>query len=443
MVVNLVDAPLHGAGFAVAVVLVLEVVFFIAVRILLLPLLQRRSPVPPQDEDAVEVIKRITAMVDRLDSVSPEGFIEGWFLGTVKAADVKRGDVHSFLSWAMYSCDSASVRADAEREARVGVGVAELERQLGRRLAPGTTPGARHCRMTMEPVPMVHRPLLMYVALSVVDMCCWWVFYQRGFRRINRHGLGVWYRNGSGSSPDALPVVVLHGISSGWAAYSRLVGRLCEDPCRPVLLVDYPAVKMKLRFDPMPRDRFVHAVGSIMEELGLRQAAFLGHSFGSVLVAWMARRRPELVAHVTLLDPVCLLLSLPDVSFNFLYRRPSTITEHFIHLFAAREIGVSYVLRRAFWWKRNELWLEQLRCPCVVFLGGQDEVVPARQVAEYVTRHKGEHEAALVYYEGFHHAQVLLSAEAQDRVLFAMDSHEKRIAARVGGRGFVALPKED
>jgi hypothetical protein len=37
------------------------------------------------------------------------------------------------------------------------------------------------------------------------------------------------------------------------------------------------------------------------------------------------------VKQLILLDPVCVLLALPDVMYNFLYRMPRSLTEHIIY----------------------------------------------------------------------------------------------------------------
>lgn len=53
---------------------------------------------------------------------------------------------------------------------------------------------------------------------------------------------------------------------------------------------------------------------------------------------------------LTLMDAVCLLLALPEVAYNFLHKRPSSPQEWIIHVLASREISISHVLRRHFWW---------------------------------------------------------------------------------------------
>lgn len=58
----------------------------------------------------------------------------------------------------------------------------------------------------------------------------------------------------------------------------------------------------------------------------------MGHSFGSITAGWFVKANPERVSHMTLVDPVSLLLCLPDVGYTFLYRQPSTVMQWIIFL---------------------------------------------------------------------------------------------------------------
>lgn len=147
------------------------------------------------------------------------------------------------------------------------------------------------------------------------------------------------------------------------------------------------------------------------------------------------------------MDPVCVLLALPNVMYNFLYRKPRSITEALIYyggsmvspcpythaipaalpcfrrlpkiplsvVVAARhhgasahetllllciqkqEITIHQTLRRQFWWYEGILFLEDIRCPVFFHLSGSDEIVPSEAVRAYIDRycqahHNQEHE---------------------------------------------------
>jgi len=52
------------------------------------------------------------------------------------------------------------------------------------------------------------------------------------------------------------------------------------------------------------------------------QASIIGHSYGSLVATHFVRTRPDRVASLGLIDPVSILLCLPDVVYNFIYKPP-------------------------------------------------------------------------------------------------------------------------
>lgn len=92
-----------------------------------------------------------------------------------------------------------------------------------------------------------------------------------------------------------------------------------------------------------------------------------------------------MVGSTVLIDPVCFLLFLPDVAYNFVYRKPKTIITRLINLLASRELYTANALFRHFWWYCNVLWFDDINCPALVVLSGKDDIVNAKKVYDYLT----------------------------------------------------------
>jgi hypothetical protein len=93
-----------------------------------------------------------------LNGAVGDRYPHGWFLGT----DVNRDDVMGWLYWAIFSCDRANAAPEWQVEAEEYL--VAIERRFGRefkdgRNGPGTT---KSMRLTLDPVVMIHRPLLWY-----------------------------------------------------------------------------------------------------------------------------------------------------------------------------------------------------------------------------------------------------------------------------------------
>lgn len=71
------------------------------------------------------------------------------------------------------------------------------------------------------------------------------------------------------------------------------------------IIIESPSIMMNLHLlrghTPPTETELVESVESIMAKHRLKSATFFGHSFGSIAVSWMARRRP----HVSRASSIC------------------------------------------------------------------------------------------------------------------------------------------
>lgn len=262
------------------------------------------------------------------------------------------------------------------------------------------------------------------------------IFRLRGFRSYSVKDMSYWYHPGTvGSSLD--PVVFLHGITPGWLGYARLVLSVASG--RPIFLLDLDGIRIKSMCFRMPNpENFSHVVKAIIRRHNYQTVSIVGHSFGTISAAWIIKHNPEIVSHVTLLDPVSLLLCLPDVAYAFVYRSPRTLIEFIIYFFAAKEITISTTLHRNFYWYRNVLWFDEIpaHVGVVVGIAGKDEVANPSALYEYSKNWQTKRAEAgsqlsksanmeVIYWPEFSHGQVLLSASAQRTVVEKMTQNEK------------------
>jgi pimeloyl-ACP methyl ester carboxylesterase len=114
-------------------------------------------------------------------------------------------------------------------------------------------------------------------------------------------------------------MLFMHGITPGWAMYMHFVEALAGN--RTVILIDLDAIKLESLTFRMPiPNSFCVDVMDILHRHQIAKVSVVGHSFGSITSGWLVNRYPSVVSHLTLVDPVSLLLALPDVAFKFLYR---------------------------------------------------------------------------------------------------------------------------
>jgi len=161
--------------------------------------------------------------------------------------------------------------------------------------------------------------------------------------------------------------------------------------------------------------------------------------------------RPNITSYL-LIDPIPILLHLPDVAYNFLYRVPKRANEWQLWYFASRDPDIAHTLGRHFFWTDNVLWRDDLilegsdpshagrdrvRKPIAVVLASEDQIVPAKNVRRYLT---GEDEAKAKWVSKCGTLQVLYNPGLDHATVF--DTKERRRGMVEVLEGFCGLRKE-
>ena len=425
-----------------AVWLVLEFLFFVIIEIFLLPQLQKLNDPIPIEPDPYGYIFRILNIVDELDNYGFEVYICGFFNGA-KLEDIYHRNIASFLAWAAFGKHLHDLLDSEDKVINRLMDEILARHPRIRELNSGFNPNVSHCAFTLEPIPYIHRPLLIYV-LNGLNEAFFNFFFLRmtGFQRLRLEGVSYWMKQTKSDKP---PMVFFHGISPGWSFYSNIVKLLGRD--RTLILIDLDAIKIKSMVFHMPTpEQFVEKTMKILKRHRIEKVSIVGHSFGTICAGWMVTKHPEIVSHLTLIDPVSLLLCFPEVAFAFLYRKPKSIVEWVIYYFASREITIAHALRRHFCWHKNNLFLEDVphHIGVLVALGTSDEITNAPVVHEYVklctqkrnADRSGKASSVISFkgrlasittslWSGYSHGQILLSWNKQKELAKVLSMNEE------------------
>ena len=439
--------------------LLLEVIFFFVVYYYLLPGLQKLTKPQAYPTCTIQFMKRIISSVNDIECYTFEKYVEGFFRGA-KFEEVYQDNFRSFLAWAMYGKQLNNLTETQHRDIMEVSEYAAQVHPIVRKVKPGFNPNIKHCCMTYEPIPTIHRPLLTYVIVAMMEAAANTLFLRmRGFQSLEINGMTYWYRkrndgydsrsHTSTGSTGEEPLVFLHGIATGWMLYLQIAKAMGSN--RTLILIDLDAIKIKSMTFKMPTpQQFVESFRQVLDRHRIPRASVVGHSFGSITAGWLVTNCPDRVSHLTLLDPVSMLLSFPEVSYSFLYRPPAKITEWIIYLMASRELTISHTLHRHFWWYNNNLWLEDVpaHIGVVVGIATHDEIINPMAVHQYV-RHcaqkrleqcqgvskdsSSSNSVAAVnmarmeclVWDGFSHGQILLPTAAQAHLVATFRANEK------------------
>ena len=371
------------SAFPAVIIGCIEIAFFVYNK-----LLAQNANKPALPE---RMSRDLIELWDNCLKYSPDGaadFLSGWFYDAPLEAITKQ-DLQEFLAWGSCSTTWDLLTDSSKLKINAVYGLFELrlehrfpERQAGQEPLPCM-------RFSIEPMEYKHKPTSYYWVCSFfLGLAGKAGMHSQGFSRHRSRALNYWIRIPETEEARArTPIVFVHGIGVGLAMYLQLIKALVANDC-PVVCIELPFISSTLGAHDVPsiRDQ-VQSVDALCTRWGFTKAVFVGHSYGSVMLSWMAQHLPQRVAGMAFIDPVVLMLNLKNVLYNFLYKKTGTKGVADI---IGTELGVNIALRRNFWWYRNILWASDLQrhaLPTVVCLSEHDEIGPALAVDKHIAQH--------------------------------------------------------
>ncbi|KAM9874273.1 alpha beta hydrolase fold family [Verticillium dahliae] len=385
--------------------LALEAVFYLVFYLPRRAYLQRAAVHPPTAcrEDRRRLFRECNNNVP-----DPERYLTKWFQDA-PLSEIKRENMKEFFRWAFLNTGDVDPAHDEELEEYVG----EMEKLLGRKLEPGHG-NAKCLRLTLDKVEMLHRSLTWYLCVFVVDTVAWVylryysfefhgtsvaaVFPLRPFTpfatsRSPAKTLTYWHR--PHTSKTRLPVLFIHGIGIGLYQYINFLADLnAEGSQSPsdgqvgIIALEIMSVSSRITGEAMSKDEMCDEVACILKAHGWERVVLVSHSYGSIVTTHLLRapRTAKVIGPILFVDPVSFLLHLPDVAYNFTYRKPTRANEHLLSYFGAKDMGISHTLFRRFFWAENILWKEDIQGHSVsVVLSGRDSIIDAKVIGAYLT----------------------------------------------------------
>ncbi|OAR00269.1 hypothetical protein LLEC1_03402, partial [Akanthomyces lecanii] len=388
--------------------LAFEASFYLAIYLPYHGYLQKaaRHPELPCREDRKKLFKRCHETIP-----DPVQYLRKWFRGAAEA-EIKRENVKDFFRWAFLNTDKVETADEEELDEYVR----EMETLLGRTLEPGR--GTAEClRLTLSKVEMLHRSLMWYSCVFVVDLLTSiylryhsFNFYRSSVLRslaifparphniFTSHlspakSLTYWHR--PHTSKTRLPVLFIHGIGVGLYPYVEFLADINPTGAKRsldgdvgIIAIEIMSVSSRITAEAMSKDEICNEVNHILTAHGWDKCVLVSHSYGSVVATHLLRsiELAQKFGPVLFVDPVSFLLHLPDVAYNFICRKPRRANEYLLSYFGSKDMGVSHTLFRRFFWADNVLWKEDIRKHRVsVVLAGRDIVIDTKVIRAYLT----------------------------------------------------------
>ena len=413
----IIDHNAHQVTTLLEALSIAEVIFYVLVYIPKYRAFQKPARHPP----LLSFEDRRKAFNQGIDSVvDGDGYLSKWF-GEAPLSEIRRENVKEFLCWAFLD---KAVWGPAEEEELEGY-CDKVEEMLGRKLEPGRGIAAP-LRLTIDPVNMLHRPLLWYLIVSAVDLVTYLYMNLYGFSfhriRLSRFltvfpfrmntltarkispsdTISYWHL--PHTSKSRRPILFIHGIGIGLYPYVNFLAEInrahrdSDDGQVGIIAVELMPISFRITGEMPNHQQICDDIVAILEKHGWNKFVLSTHSYGSVIATNMLKHRKLSleIDSVLLSDPVTFLLQLPDVAYNFTRRPPRHANEHQLYYFASTDMCVAQTLARHFFWLQNIMWKEDVEGRNVtVILSGKDLIVNTLAVGRYLTREEQPYERFL------------------------------------------------
>lgn len=319
--------------------------------------LQRAATHPPlhSSEERRAFFNQVRASIN-----DPERFLSGWFRGA-SLDNVGRENMREFLDWAFWEG-----RATADDEKEVEQYLLEVETLLGRKLRVGKGSG-KGLRLTLDPIEMDCKSLLWYGIMMLLDVSMAIRMRTNGFTQYRTPILSPWvfpprpmsllaaqkspvqkqgYWARPHTSKTRLPVLFIHGIGVGLYTQVDFLHELDQqlNSDKPddgevgILALELLPISSRLTPPISRREDYLAEITTILQHHGYENFVLASHSYGSVLSTHMLNYPPlaSRVRGLLLVDPVTILLHMPDVAYNFTVRKPIKANEWQLWYFASK-----------------------------------------------------------------------------------------------------------
>ncbi|GBG32768.1 Hypothetical Protein FCC1311_089932 [Hondaea fermentalgiana] len=342
-------------------------------------------------EERIALFEKCLATVD-----DHEAFATSW-LRDADASKVRRGNIENWLAWSFFNMRYQHLSQDERDEVEEYCKI--YERVTGSPLKGGHNGLIRAYRFSIEPVQSAHRPLAYYLIVhGLLQRVLAPIGYAAlGFSGLRSQGSFKYYIRRARIASTEPPIVLLHGIGIGPLPYLRFAkGVLAQvGDSRDVVVLELGAISQQVAPAPLLPERFVEDLRAMCTREALAPARFVGHSYGTMVMAWIVKSAPELAESYAFLDPGCFLLHYTKALKAIIYKHAVSDGEKIFEYFLRSELFFSNHMRRHFFWFKNVLFFEDIpqHQKALIILSDRDDIMPVKEVVRAFDEHPRRGEA--------------------------------------------------
>ncbi|KAJ9087298.1 hypothetical protein DSO57_1034634 [Entomophthora muscae] len=240
---------------------------------------------------------------------------------------------------------------------------------------------------SVNPVQYKVRSVVVYGVMGAIRTMGAINLYNLGFQWNSLPtGLGYWIRQRESSQP---PILYFHGIGFGPTQMLPHIRSLHKThPHRTFIIFYLPQIAYSPYSPVATEDDVIRAIDIVFRDNDLKKVSVVGHSFGTLVSMWLAKARPEYLAQLTLIDPVCFMAWNASLFNRACHSTPSTMLHHTIRRIISRDHNFALTISRYMYWPTSFHICNTFPCPTNIYLAKNDWVIDAPATYAYLMQRK-------------------------------------------------------
>ncbi|KAJ9060655.1 hypothetical protein DSO57_1028605 [Entomophthora muscae] len=185
------------------------------------------------------------------------------------------------------------------------------------------------------------------------------------------------------------PILYFHGIGFGPTQMLPHIRSLHKThPHRTFIIFYLPQIAYSPYSPVATEDDVIKAIDIVFRDNDLKKVSVVGHSFGTLVSMWLAKARPEYLAQLTLIDPVCFMAWNASLFNRACHSTPSTMLHHTIRRIISRDHNFALTISRYMYWPTSFHICNTFPCPTNIYLAKNDWVIDAPATYAYLMQRK-------------------------------------------------------
>lgn len=318
--------------------------------------------------------------------VDPDSELKGWLYPTPKGR-LHVTDLEPWIVWGFFGKTPDEITDDEQEHLR------EITDIFAAKLAnpeplPCTRPKTYTLRPTLDTLDLGVKSLFMYTSFSMlkVGMCTAWSMDGFVWRPVDK-GISYWLREPE--VEDGLPILLLHGGGVGIYMYATQIMYLVRKyPTRRIIMFIINNACLAPSAACVELNDILAAADHIFATHAIDKVSVIAHSFGTMVAGFLVIHRPQYIAQLTFVDPICFMIFDSTFAFRSLYAQPTCLFHHIYYILSRDPVFASFLHNQ--WLPIFLFFPESISVPTNIYVAERDWIVDGRKTYKYLQDRKAK-----------------------------------------------------